>query len=474
MSAKLQVTARGAGVVLVVTAAMVAACSSETPADGSAGHGNAAGSVSSAGKTGAGSGGTGSALGGHGGGGMASTSAAGGTTNGGAPIGGSAQAGTAAGGSSNGGAVTGGGAGTPGGGLSSGGRGPGLGGRRGSGGAAGAGDSGAGGQPGSSGAGAGGAAGSGANGGPCDIYATGDTPCVAAHSTVRALYSAYTGNLYQVRRADKMTKDIGVVAGGFADSAAQDTFCANTTCTISILYDQSPKANHLKVGPEGGAGKADVEANATGLKLNVGGHPVYAVFVAPGTGYRNNQTAGIATGDQPEGLYMVTSGTHYNSGCCFDYGNAETNNKDTGNGHMEAIYFGNCTGWGKGAMNGPWVMADLENGLFAGQTLDRNNDNTPLSSDYVTAMVKGKAGAFAIRGGNAQSGSLKTLYDGGRPTTSGYNPMHKEGAIILGIGGDNSNASAGTFFEGCITAGYPSAAIEDAVQANIVAAGYGK
>ena len=50
--------------------------------------------------------------------------------------------------------------------------------------------------------------------------------------------------------------------------------------------------------------------------------------------------------------------------------------------------------------------------------------------------------------------------------------MKKEGAIILGIGGDNSNGSAGTFYEGVMTSGYPSDATENAVQANITAAGY--
>jgi hypothetical protein len=50
--------------------------------------------------------------------------------------------------------------------------------------------------------------------------------------------------------------------------------------------------------------------------------------------------------------------------------------------------------------------------------------------------------------------------------------MKKEGAIILGIGGDNSHGSAGTFYEGVMTSGYPSDATENAVQANIVAAGY--
>ena len=61
---------------------------------------------------------------------------------------------------------------------------------------------------------------------PCDIYASGGAPCVAAHSTVRALYASYNGPLYQVRRkSDSKTLDIGVLkAGGLANSAAQDTF----------------------------------------------------------------------------------------------------------------------------------------------------------------------------------------------------------------------------------------------------------
>jgi len=314
-------------------------------------------------------------------------------------------------------------------------------------------------------------------GGPCDLYAGGNTPCVAAHSTVRALYAAYDGNLYQVRRAsDNTTKDIGVLSpGGLANAATQEAFCSGSTCTISIIYDQSPKHNHLSKAPAGGAKQTpDNEASATGLKLTVGGHAVYAVFINAGMGYRNDRTSGIATGDQPEGEYMVTSGKHFNTGCCFDYGNAETSNNDDGNGTMEAIYFGNSTNWGKGAGTGPWVMADLENGLFAGQSVNRNDNNTPLTSDYVTAMIKGRMGHFAIRGGNAQSGPLKTMYDGGRPTTAGYNPMKKQGAIILGIGGDNSNSAVGTFFEGAITSGYPTDAIDDAVQANISAVGYGK
>src|SRR5215469_3989427 len=102
--------------------------------------------------------------------------------------------------------------------------------------------------------------------GPCDIYASAGTPCVAAHSTTRALYAAYNGSLYQVRRAsDNSTLNIGVVsAGGVANAAAQDSFCSGTTCVITEIYDQSGHGNNLTDAPGGGAaGGPDALANAT-------------------------------------------------------------------------------------------------------------------------------------------------------------------------------------------------------------------
>jgi non-reducing end alpha-L-arabinofuranosidase len=311
---------------------------------------------------------------------------------------------------------------------------------------------------------------------PCDIYASGGTPCVAAHSSVRALFSAYNGNLYQVRRASDSTyfSIKPLTAGGYANAASQDSFCAGTTCVITRIYDQSGHGNDLVQAPAGGAaGGPDNLANASALPLTVGGHKVYGVYIAAGTGYRDDNTSGIATGDNPEGEYAIFDGTHYNGGCCFDYGNAETSNNDTGNGHMEAIYFGNIKVWGYGSGNGPWVMADLENGLFSGANVHLNSGDQSITSHYVTAMVKGGPNLWAIKAGNAQSGSLTTMYNGPRPNASGYNPMHKEGAIILGIGGDNSKGAAGSFFEGAMTSGYPSDATENAVQASIVAGGYG-
>src|SRR5579859_7428572 len=90
---------------------------------------------------------------------------------------------------------------------------------------------------------------------PCDIYAAAGTPCVAAHSTTRALYAAYNGPLYQVERvSDSTTRSIHpLAAGGVANAASQDSFCAATTCLITEIYDQSGRGNNLKDAPAGGA-----------------------------------------------------------------------------------------------------------------------------------------------------------------------------------------------------------------------------
>jgi hypothetical protein len=81
-------------------------------------------------------------------------------------------------------------------------------------------------------------------------------------------------------------------------------------------------------------------------------------------------------------------------------------------------------------------------------------------------------GHWAIKGGDAQEGPLKVYFDGKR--APGYAPMRKQGAIVLGIGGDNSDGSVGTFYEGVMTSGYSLDTTDDKIQANIVAAGYGK
>ena len=98
---------------------------------------------------------------------------------------------------------------------------------------------------------------------------------------------------------------------------------------------------------------------------------------------------------------------------------------------------------------------------------------TSVIGAFATTMLKVPSGNhFTLKAGDAQSGSLVTEWDEVRP--SGYTPMKKQGAIILGTGGDGSNGGTGTFFEGAITAGNPPETTDNAIQANIVAAGYGR
>ncbi len=324
--------------------------------------------------------------------------------------------------------------------------------------------------------------------GPCDIYAAAGDPCVAAHSSTRALYAAYNGPLYQVmRQSDGKTLDIGVVqpsgndAGGYADAAAQDAFCANTYCWITKLYDQSGHGNDLTQAPRGGfAGPAMGGFNnlpvADLAPVTVMGHKVYGVFIEPGMGLRHNDAKGTAVDDQAEGQYWVINGHHFNSGCCFDYGNAETDSRDDGNGTMETTYYGTANVWYHGNPPGPWIMTDQENNLVGCVNPDGSKLCVGLPSvdwRFVTAIAKGEPHHWTSLGGDAQRGELSVMFDGPRVNAT-YDPMRKQGAILLGNGGDNSVGSQGTFYEGAMTAAgtFPTNATDQLVQANVVAAGY--
>ena len=321
---------------------------------------------------------------------------------------------------------------------------------------------------------------------PCDIFASGGTPCEAAYSTTRALYGSYGGPLYQIQRtSDGGTLNIGLEStGGVVNSAPQVSFCSGTTCTITVLYDQSANGNNLPVSPGkscsgcsnglGGPGPngSDIGANAMALPVTVGGQPAYGALVnSIGTGYRDNAAKNVPTGSQPEGVYMMTSSNLTSGSCCFDFGSAETNDSDDGNSTMNAIYYGtdcwtgNCTGVG------PWVGGDLENGMYFSNTGNNPASIPSETGSFVSAWEKNNGTTnFTLKYGNGQQGGLTTSYSGALP--NGYNPMKVQNSIELGTGGDNSDLGKGEFFEGAVTAGYPSDATENAVQAGIVGAGY--
>ncbi len=219
---------------------------------------------------------------------------------------------------------------------------------------------------------------------------------------MRALYGAYNGSLYQVRRAsDGVTQNVGLLAaGGYANAAAQDSFCSGTSCTIVRIYDQSPQHNDLTAAPAGDAGPANVAAAAAALPVSAAGHNAYGIYLPPGVGYRNTTGSGVATNGQAETMYEVASGTNVNNGCCTDFGNVEKTETDTGAGHMDALNLSLLNAPGS-AGTGPWVQADLENGVFQGQTAV-NTANTGNPSKFVTALLKNNGQTtFALEGGNA-------------------------------------------------------------------------
>lgn len=306
---------------------------------------------------------------------------------------------------------------------------------------------------------------------PCDINGTAGTPCVAAYSSVRALFSTYNGNLYQVTRAsDSTTRDIGLLAtGDYANAATQDTFCSGTTCTITKIYDQTSRHNDLTVAPAGTAGAANVGARANALPTTAGGHAVYGIYMPPGVGYRRASATGTAVNGQAESMYEVASGTNINNGCCTDFGNVESTSTDTGASHMDTVNLALLNAPGSTG-HGPWVEADLENGVFQGGTAVYT-PNRGNASKFVTALLKNNGQTtFALKGGNSQSGTLSTWYSGALPT--GYSPMHQEGSIVLGTGGDNSNRGTQSFYEGVMTSGYTTDTTDNSVQSNVVSVGY--
>jgi Alpha-L-arabinofuranosidase B, catalytic len=336
----------------------------------------------------------------------------------------------------------------------------------------------------------------------CDPLLAAGNPCVAAYSTTRLLVSGYTGPLYQLCKGTATdgpssckgtTQDVGS-KNGYADSATHDTFCSGASCTITKIYDQSGKKNDLEPAPKGGAKSTpDSPAPASALGITLNGHAVYGIQIKPSIGYRTGCSGcniklgnGTALGDTAESKYMVSSQKDLVDGCCYEYGNVETTGNDDGSGSAEAVHFGAGVVWGTGAGGkpGPWVEADLENGLYAGWENGQDkaiSTNTPLKYDFVTAILVGDTadknagkGRFALYGGDATTGTAATMYDGIRPAKAGYVPMKKQGGIVLGIGGDNSSSGAGRFYEGVISSGAWSRATVNAVQANIVSARYGQ
>jgi hypothetical protein len=301
----------------------------------------------------------------------------------------------------------------------------------------------------------------------------------------RVLYSSYKGPLYQVRIGASSGNfgtggtlaDIGVISSGtYADAAAQDAACGSSTCTISKIYDQSGKGNDLVVAKKGcytggSASKDDYESNALKKSVTLNGHKVYALYMARQEGYRNNSPTGVANQGAAQGIYELADGTRSGDQCCWDFGIASTDNCFQGG--MNALFFGTAKFWDFGAGNGPWFMAQFDNGVWSGgnsTTTGHQNSSLPSSNvPFAFGILSTSVFNYKIKVGDATTGSLTIANSTALPK-----PQNTPGGIILGISGDNSNDSQGTFFEGVLTLGQPSDETDAAVFANVQAAGYGK
>jgi hypothetical protein len=313
---------------------------------------------------------------------------------------------------------------------------------------------------------------------PCDIFAAASNPCATAHSTVRALFSSYSGKLYQVRNSSGVTKDINTLtAGGFADSASQESHCGTGACYLLYIYDQTGHGVDLTWqgtdSPVGGI-SGHTPANAKAESVNVSGHKVYSAYINASQAYWvDGSKKGMPLGNSPQGIYMVTASNHVNGLCCFDYGQGETSRSVGSCGSMDAVYFGTSCWFGGCSGTGPWVEHDPECGIYPGGSSSWPSTQRAFTSRYVTAMLKNNGTTLVLKGADSTTGSLTTVYSG-KPA---FTP-NKQGAVMLGSGGDccysNNNASQGTFYEGAIVSGYPSDATDNAIQANIVAAKYGQ
>eukprot|EP00929_Paragymnodinium_shiwhaense_P003511 TRINITY_DN104062_c0_g1_i1.p1 TRINITY_DN104062_c0_g1~~TRINITY_DN104062_c0_g1_i1.p1 ORF type:complete len:323 (+),score=54.39 TRINITY_DN104062_c0_g1_i1:163-1131(+) len=274
-----------------------------------------------------------------------------------------------------------------------------------------------------------------------------------------------------------------------ADGKSHVAFCnGEQNCVVSRIYDQTENANHLAPAPPGeNTPVPDDPVNANAHKVwminqvTKESQQVYGAkfdnhppMKRPGNmGYRNDKTKNIPKGDEPETIYAVLNGNHYSYHCCFDYGNAESDNNDDGAGTMEALNFGSHQSWPEPFKpldaGEPFVLADLEDGLWAG---NKTTKPVAIHADFVFGMLKGNMGnQWALAHANARDkASFVKTYEGIRPP--GYEVMKKQGGIILGIGGDNSNRGEGTFYEGVIVQGYTDDETDRKVHENVVNAGY--
>jgi hypothetical protein len=293
--------------------------------------------------------------------------------------------------------------------------------------------------------------------GPGDVLTAAGSPPVAAHSMWRRMLASYAGPLFQVELPSGAAQDIGSLSSGYVNMALLNAFCGVNNangCTVSIIYDQTGNGNVL---PQAARAK---QAPLAFSFFSAAFPAVPYVSITPGQFYRNRRNVSlIPTGANPTTEYMIVR-TGHASTCCGTYGNMEATVADTGNGHMFAVAYSTGAEGVEGSGLGPWPGVDFENGVYG--------YGAPPVGSYVTVLAKyrgSRLNSWQLKSSHPSDARFTTLHDSVPPY-----PLHMEGGLSLGEGGDASPAPV-NFFEGAILASATSDATDDALQANI-AAGY--
>lgn len=161
-------------------------------------------------------------------------------------------------------------------------------------------------------------------------------------ANVAAAQRGYAPRRYQLKRyGDGKTLDVhAITPGGLANAATHENFCAEphpppppptpypkgwpgkgyparADCVVQKIYDQSGNGNHLLISTPAINNPAyNNPVNATRHPISMNGHKAFGAYFETGMGYRAQNTSKVAVENEPETIYMVTSGTHLNAGCC--------------------------------------------------------------------------------------------------------------------------------------------------------------
>ena len=238
-------------------------------------------------------------------------------------------------------------------------------------------------------------------------------PCVAAHSTTRALYAAYNGPLYQVRRAsDNATTNIGPLsAGGVANAAAQDSFCAGTTCVITEIYDQSGHGNNLTEAPGGRRGRRPRQPRERDRGADHGRRPQGLRRLhrrrAPATATTAPRASPPATTPRASTRSSTARTSTAAAASTTATPRPTTTTTAPAPWRPSTSATSRSGASARATARGSWPT--WRTACSPASTPDLNSGDPTINYRFTTAMIEGEPNQWAILGGNAQSGGLSTV-----------------------------------------------------------------